>query len=178
MFGAVIGFSFLFFILAYLALRFVMFHAKPGQAKVVKKSRPPPISDETRLATSRETKYRSFLVWKHLQYSVGNRKHPEKVLITEQYGYVRPGMLLALMGASGAGKSTLLDVLALRKTGGKTEGEILLNGSEIDPKKYHRYIAYVEQVDIHYPNHTVLESLQFAARSRLSRHTSKEERDQ
>lgn len=32
---------------------------------------------------------------------------------------MKPGMLLALMGASGAGKTTLLDVLAWRKNTGK-----------------------------------------------------------
>lgn len=39
----------------------------------------------------------------------------------------RPKMT-ALMGSSGAGKTTLLDVLAGRKTGGTTTGDIRLNG--------------------------------------------------
>lgn len=37
-------------------------------------------------------------------------------------------MMIALMGTSGAGKTTLLDVLSQRKTVGKIEGEILVNG--------------------------------------------------
>ena len=36
--------------------------------------------------------------------------------------------MTALMGPSGAGKTTLLDVLAGRKTGGKIDGAIKLNG--------------------------------------------------
>lgn len=42
--------------------------------------------------------------------------------------YAKPGMMIALMGTSGAGKTTLLDVLSQRKTVGKIEGEILVNG--------------------------------------------------
>ncbi|KAL6066653.1 ATP-binding cassette transporter snq2 [Balamuthia mandrillaris] len=81
-------------------------------------------------------------------------------------GYVKPGMALALMGASGAGKSTLLDVLAKRKTGGRIEGEILLNGKK--PNRFlNRTVGYVEQQDIHLPFQTVREALLFSARLRL-----------
>ena len=45
-----------------------------------------------------------------------------KPLLRNVAGYVKPGMMLALMGPSGAGKSTLLDLLANRKTGGKITG--------------------------------------------------------
>ncbi len=49
------------------------------------------------------------------------------------------------MGSSGAGKTTLLDVLAKRKTIGKVEGTILLNG---EPLKidFERLTGYVEQM--------------------------------
>ncbi|KAJ5124540.1 uncharacterized protein N7515_008365 [Penicillium bovifimosum] len=39
-------------------------------------------------------------------------------LLDNVHGWVKPGMLGALMGSSGAGKTTLLDVLAQRKTEG------------------------------------------------------------
>lgn len=52
---------------------------------------------------------------------------------------------------SGAGKTTLLDVLAKRKTVGKVEGNILLNGRppEID---FERITGYVEQMDVFNPS--------------------------
>jgi ABC-type cobalamin/Fe3+-siderophores transport system ATPase subunit len=49
------------------------------------------------------------------------------------------------MGASGAGKTTLLDVLAQRKTIGKVEGTILLDGDPLH-KDFERLTGYVEQM--------------------------------
>jgi ABC-type molybdenum transport system ATPase subunit/photorepair protein PhrA len=53
--------------------------------------------------------------WEDLSYSV-SVPGGQKKLLTNIYGYVKPGTLTALMGSSGAGKTTLLDVLANRKT--------------------------------------------------------------
>lgn len=39
-----------------------------------------------------------------------------------------------------------MDVLALRKTSGKIEGEVRLNGHLQDPKSFRRCTGYVEQV--------------------------------
>lgn len=82
--------------------------------------------------------------------------------------YVEPSRLTALMGGSGAGKTTLMDVVAGRKTQGVIKGEILANGRQVNPDIWSRVVGYVEQMDIHSPCITVLESLQFAARLRLS----------
>jgi ABC-type multidrug transport system ATPase subunit len=67
--------------------------------------------------------------------------------------------------ASGAGKTTLLDVLARRKTLGKVEGELKLNGRplEID---FERITGYVEQMDVFNPALTVREALRFSAKLR------------
>ena len=51
-----------------------------------------------------------------------------RMLLNHCFGYAKPAMMTALMGASGAGKSTLLDVLAGKKTGGTITGDILVNG--------------------------------------------------
>ena len=65
--------------------------------------------------------------WENLNYHVPV-KGGQRQLLTDVYGYVKPGSLTALMGASGAGKTTLLDVLASRKTTGVIKGDILMNG--------------------------------------------------
>lgn len=55
----------------------------------------------------------SVFTWKNLTYTV---KTPsgDRELLNDVQGWVKPGMLGALMGSSGAGKTTLLDVLAQR----------------------------------------------------------------
>ncbi|CAN0086618.1 unnamed protein product, partial [Hapterophycus canaliculatus] len=75
--------------------------------------------------------------------------------------------MTALMGSSGAGKTTLLDVLAGRKTGGTTTGEIRLNGHPKDQKTFTRVAGYVEQQDMHSALVTVKEALMFSATMRL-----------
>lgn len=145
------------------------------------------------------------LTFRHLNYFVPV-KGGEKQLLQDVYGYAKPGMLVALMvrgcageggsaapnlhprapaaslvvqGASGAGKSTLLDVLAGRKTEGRTEGSILFNGKPRDTAAFRRVAGYVEQADSHEPTATVRETILFSARTRLPRDTTtaqKEER--
>lgn len=88
-----------------------------------------------------------------------------RLLLDNVDGWIKPGQMTALMGyvlkiaircsrassVSGAGKTTLLDVLAKRKTVGKVEGNILLNGRtpEID---FERITGYVEQMDVFNPS--------------------------
>ncbi|OQR82090.1 ATP-binding Cassette (ABC) Superfamily, partial [Achlya hypogyna] len=70
------------------------------------------------------------LAFQDLWYSVPNptKGEPDLKLLKGINGYALPGTITALMGSSGAGKTTLMDVIAGRKTGGKIEGQILLNG--------------------------------------------------
>ncbi|EGG18231.1 ABC transporter G family protein [Cavenderia fasciculata] len=110
-----------------------------------------------------------YLQWRDLSYEVDTKKDGKKQrlrLLDNINGFVKPGMLLALMGPSGAGKSTLLDVLANRKTGGHTTGQILINGQPRN-KYFPRMSAYVEQLDVLPPTQTVREAIQFSARTRL-----------
>ena len=53
------------------------------------------------------------------------------------------------MGPSGSGKTTLLDVLAGRKTAGKTIGSILFAGVPPTTMFLRRYTGYVEQFGEH-----------------------------
>jgi ABC-type multidrug transport system ATPase subunit len=112
---------------------------------------------------------KSIFTWRNLTYTV---KTPDgdRVLLDNVQGYVRPGMLGALMGSSGAGKTTLLDVLAQRKTEGTIHGSVLVDGRPI-PVSFQRSAGYVEQLDIHEPLATVREALEFSALLRQSRDT-------
>ncbi|KAL1866219.1 hypothetical protein Daus18300_006883 [Diaporthe australafricana] len=112
---------------------------------------------------------KSVFTWKNLTYTV---KTPDgdRVLLDNVQGYVKPGMLGALMGSSGAGKTTLLDVLAQRKTEGTIHGSVLVDSRPI-PVSFQRSAGYVEQLDIHEPLATVREALEFSALLRQSRDT-------
>lgn len=103
----------------------------------------------------------SIFTWKNLTYTVETPSGP-RVLLENVNGWVKPGMLGALMGASGAGKTTLLDVLAQRKTEGKIEGSIMVDGRPLSIS-FQRSAGYCEQLDVHEPYATVREALEFSA---------------
>ena len=111
------------------------------------------------------------LVFTNLHYTVkvknSEKQTVDRKLLNGISGYVKPGQLTALMGASGAGKTTLMDVIAGRKTAGKIEGDIRVNGAPQDAATYKRISAYVEQNDAHMPLATVRESMLFSAQLRL-----------
>ena len=67
------------------------------------------------------------------------------------------------MGPSGSGKTTLLDVLAGRKTAGKTTGTLLFGGTQPSRAFLRRYTGYVEQFDTLLPVLTVEEMLLYTA---------------
>ncbi|KAK5800729.1 hypothetical protein VI817_002941 [Penicillium citrinum] len=116
----------------------------------------------------------SVFTWKDLSYTV---KTPtgDRVLLDNVYGWVKPGMLGALMGSSGAGKTTLLDVLAQRKTDGTIRGSIMVDGREL-PISFQRSAGYCEQLDVLEPFATVRESLEFSALLRQPRDVPREEK--
>ncbi|KAJ9144065.1 ABC-2 type transporter [Pleurostoma richardsiae] len=116
----------------------------------------------------------SIFTWKNLSYTV---KTPsgDRQLLNDVQGWVKPGMLGALMGASGAGKTTLLDVLAQRKTEGTIHGSIMVDGRPL-PVSFQRSAGYCEQLDVHEPFATVREALEFSALLRQGRHVPREEK--
>ncbi|BAE62610.1 unnamed protein product [Aspergillus oryzae RIB40] len=116
----------------------------------------------------------SIFTWKNLTYTVKTPSGP-RVLLDNVHGWVKPGMLGALMGASGAGKTTLLDVLAQRKTDGKIEGSIMVDGRPLSVS-FQRSAGYCEQLDVHEPYATVREALEFSALLRQPHNTSEKEK--
>ena len=116
----------------------------------------------------------SVFTWRNLTYIVPTPSG-DRTLLDNVHGYVKPGMLGALMGSSGAGKTTLLDVLAQRKTEGTIHGEVLVDGRPL-PVSFQRSAGYCEQLDVHEPFSTVREALEFSALLRQSRETPREEK--
>ncbi|PNP74964.1 hypothetical protein FNYG_11688 [Fusarium nygamai] len=116
----------------------------------------------------------SVFTWKNLTYTV-KTSQGDRLLLDNVQGWVKPGMLGALMGSSGAGKTTLLDVLAQRKTEGTIHGSIMVDGRPL-PVSFQRSAGYCEQLDVHEPFATVREALEFSALLRQSRDTPREEK--
>jgi len=116
----------------------------------------------------------AIFTWKNLSYTV-NTSTGDRQLLDNVQGWVKPGMLGALMGSSGAGKTTLLDVLAQRKTEGTIHGSILVDGRPL-PVSFQRSAGYCEQLDVHEPFVTVREALEFSALLRQNRHTPRAEK--
>uniref|UniRef100_A0A0D2ZSG0 ABC transporter domain-containing protein n=1 Tax=Brassica oleracea var. oleracea TaxID=109376 RepID=A0A0D2ZSG0_BRAOL len=88
-------------------------------------------------------------------------------LLSNVTGAFKPGVLTALMGVSGAGKTTLMDVLSGRKSRGDIEGDIQVGGYRKVQETFARVSGYCEQFDIHSPNLTIEESLEYSAWLRL-----------
>jgi ABC-type multidrug transport system ATPase subunit/ABC-type multidrug transport system permease subunit len=112
------------------------------------------------------------LVFEDIKYTVKltrSRGGGERTLLNGISGFACPNEVLWMMGASGAGKTTLLDVVSGRKTKGKIEGNIYVNGEKQDLKTFAfaKTIGYCEQQDVHMPFATVRESLEFSAKLRL-----------
>ncbi|KAF9428716.1 hypothetical protein BGZ94_001367 [Podila epigama] len=120
----------------------------------------------------------SVFAWEDLNYVVPYKadKSGQKQLLTNIAGLVKPGTMTALMGSSGAGKTTLLDVLAQRKNTGTVTGVIEVDGEPLRVD-FQRTTGYCEQLDVHVPECTVREALQFSAYLRQPASVSEAEKD-
>ena len=87
-------------------------------------------------------------------------------------GSVRPGQVLAIMGASGAGKSTFLDILARKRKRGLVGGTTLVNGREVSDADFRNVIGFVDQEDTLMSTLTVYETILYSALLRLPREMS------
>ncbi|OAQ28895.1 ABC transporter [Linnemannia elongata AG-77] len=107
------------------------------------------------------------LMFKDMRYVVGGKE-----VLRDVSGLVRPGQVMAIMGASGAGKTSLLDILARRHKSGTVHGNIYINGRTISHSEYKRVVGYVDQEDTLMPTLTVYETILYSALLRLPRDMS------
>ncbi|XP_048753747.2 protein white-like isoform X2 [Ostrea edulis] len=107
----------------------------------------------------------------------GNVSSSPKQILSNVSGMIKPGKLMAVMGASGAGKSTLMNVLTYRNRGSLIlQGDIRVNGVVVDKTKIANISAYVQQDDMFIGTMTVREHLTFRALLRMDKRKNKAER--
>ncbi|PCH42135.1 hypothetical protein WOLCODRAFT_25157 [Wolfiporia cocos MD-104 SS10] len=104
-----------------------------------------------------------------ISYTLGSR-----TILEDISGSVKPGQLMAIMGASGAGKSTFLDILARKRKRGVVGGRTLVNGREVADAEFKKVIGFVDQEDTLMSTLTVYETVLYSALLRLPREMSLE----
>ena len=107
------------------------------------------------------------LHFSNVSYTLGSRTILENVT-----GSVKPGQVMAIMGASGAGKTTFLDILARKKKRGTVTGDILVNGRHVTDSEFKRFVGFVDQEDTLMSTLTVYETVLYSALLRLPRDMS------
>ncbi|CAJ1967333.1 unnamed protein product [Sphenostylis stenocarpa] len=100
----------------------------------------------------------------------------EKDILNGITGSVNPGEVLALMGPSGSGKTTLLNLLGGRLCHPISGGCITYNDQPYS-KFLKSRIGFVTQDDVLFPHLTVKETLTYAARLRLPKTFTKEQKE-
>jgi ABC transport system ATP-binding/permease protein len=101
-----------------------------------------------------------------------------QVLLDDVSLSILPREFIAIVGVSGAGKTTLLDALSGFRPAYR--GNVFVNGHDLyqNFKAYRTELGYVPQDDIIHRDLTVYQALDFAARLRLPKDISKQERHQ
>lgn len=102
-----------------------------------------------------------------ISYTIGSR-----TILSDITGCVKPGQVMAIMGASGAGKTTFLDILARRSKRGIIGGSIRVNGREVSDSEFKRFVGFVDQEDTLMSTLTVYETILYSALLRLPRDMS------
>ncbi|EAA35951.1 hypothetical protein GE21DRAFT_25 [Neurospora crassa] len=119
-------------------------------------------------------KSQKVFTWENVTYTVPTPQGPKR-LLNNVTGYVKPGVMVALMGASGAGKTTLLNTLSQRQTVGVVTGDMLVDSKPLGTE-FQRSTGFVEQMDLHDESTTIREALEFSALLRQSRDTPRAEK--
>ncbi|CAN7118574.1 ABC transporter G family member 42 [Brassica rapa] len=173
-FGALIGFTFFFNVVFVLALTFLTTSNRSRAIVSSDDDNAQSSGNHTKSSSKIATQSKNALPFKPLtftfqevRYFVQTPQGKKVQLLSNVTGAFKPGVLTALMGVSGAGKTTLMDVLSGRKSRGDIEGDIQVGGYRKVQETFARVSGYCEQFDIHSPNLTIRESLEYSAWLRL-----------
>lgn len=101
----------------------------------------------------------------------------EKEILNGITGCVNPGEVLALMGPSGSGKTSLLNLLGGRLSQPTNVGGSITYNDQTYTKFLKSRIGFVTQDDVLFPHLTVKETLTYAARLRLPKTFTKEQKE-
>lgn len=101
-------------------------------------------------------------------------QHRTRLDILHQFdGLIRPGEMCVVLGPPGSGCSTFLKTLSGDRDGLFAGEDSYFNYEGISDKEMHTAhrgdAIYTAEVDVHFPNLTVSETLQFAAQARCQR---------
>ncbi|KAK8695298.1 hypothetical protein V6N13_000464 [Hibiscus sabdariffa] len=96
----------------------------------------------------------------------GSKSHRAKMsIIKDISGIIKPGRMSLLLGPPGCGKTSLLKALSGNLNGAlKVSGEVSYNGYKLEEFVPQKTSAYISQDDLHIPEITVRETLDFSSR--------------
>ncbi|CAL0310560.1 unnamed protein product [Lupinus luteus] len=120
-----------------------------------------------------------YLKFSDVAYKVvikGMTKTEEKDILKGITGAVNPGEVLALMGPSGSGKTSLLNLIGGRLSHPTISGTISYNDQPYS-KCLKSRIGFVTQDDVLSPHLTVKETLTYAARLKLPKTLTREQKE-
>ncbi|KAF2906177.1 hypothetical protein DAI22_12g000100 [Oryza sativa Japonica Group] len=94
-----------------------------------------------------------------------SRRHARIPILNDVTGILKPSRLTLLLGPPGCGKTTLLLALAGKLNKNlKVTGQVEYNGVNLNTFVPDKTSAYISQYDLHIPEMTVRETLDFSAR--------------
>ncbi|KAL0874148.1 hypothetical protein Bca101_023853 [Brassica carinata] len=173
-FGALVGFTLFFNTVFALALTFLK-TSQRSRAIVSRDQKNNTICSKLASQSKHALPFKPLtFTFQDVRYFIDTPQGKKLQLLSDVTGAFKPGVLTALMGVTGAGKTTLLDVLSGRKTRGDIEGQIQVGGYLKVQETFARVSGYCEQFDIHSPNVTVEESLEYSAWLRLPSNVNSE----